>query len=182
MIGHETTVLSFITAVGSIATPIIGLILTAVGWKYRQSMERRMKMEEVLRDDRISIYNNILEPFIMLLMTEEAWKSDKKNRNTDKDKIAINKMLSLEYRRYSFKLSLFGSDGVVRAFNELMQYVYNLKESDSGEPCDMMIRLGNFLLEIRKSMGNDSTEIDNWEMLEWFITDAREIKKKYFAK
>jgi hypothetical protein len=30
------------------------------------------------------------------------------------------------------------------------------------------------LLEIRKSMGNENTQLDLWEMIEWFMKDAAE--------
>lgn len=33
--------------------------------------------------------------------------------------------------------------------------------------------LGAFLLEIRRSMGNEMTTLSNWQMLEWFMQDAR---------
>lgn len=172
--------LDYLSAIGSAATPILVLLLTAVGWKYRQSMERRMKLEEKLRNDRIEIYNQILEPFIILLMTEAAWESEKKNRGKDKNAIAISQMLSLDYRKVSFKLSLIGSDPVVNSFNDLMQYFYN-QADDSQNPSTkqlkiMMSLLGSFLLEIRKSMGNEATRIDNWGMLEWFMTDARKMR------
>ena len=36
-----------------------------------------------------------------------------------------------------------------------------------------MALLGTFLLEIRRSMGNEATKLTNWQMLEWFLTDAR---------
>ena len=59
-------------------------------------------MEERLRDDRVETYNQILEPFIILLMTDAAWESDRKNRGKNKDEVAMSKMLSLEYRKTSF--------------------------------------------------------------------------------
>lgn len=37
----------------------------------------------------------------------------------------------------------------------------------------MLGLLGQFLLEIRRSMGNEETKFTNWEMLEWFLKDAR---------
>lgn len=40
----------------------------------------------------------------------------------------------------------------------------------------LMGLVGNLLLEIRRSMGNDATELDQWSMLEWFITDARKFR------
>jgi hypothetical protein len=176
----ETTWLDYTSAIGSIATPILVLLLTAVGWKYRQSMERRLKLEEKLRDDRIEIYNQILEPFILLLMTDVAWESDKRNKGKNKSEIAIAEMLSLSYRKTSFKLSLLGSDSVVTSFNDLMQHFYHESENTESESeikiKKMLSLLGAFLLEIRKSMGNEATKIDNWGMLEWFITDARKYR------
>lgn len=120
---EEKTWIDYVSAIGSVATPILVLLLTAVGWKYRQSMERQMKLEEKLRDDRIAIYNQILEPFIILLMTDAAWESDKRNKGKDKNQIATSQMLSLDYRKVSFKLSLIGSDPVVSSFNDLRQYM-----------------------------------------------------------
>ena len=42
----------------------------------------------------------------------------------------------------------------------------------------MMSLIGLLLLEIRKSMGNEETKLNEWDMLEWFITDARKMKEK----
>jgi hypothetical protein len=42
----------------------------------------------------------------------------------------------------------------------------------------MMSLLGAFLLEIRRGMGNETTKLDNWDMLEWFLTDARKYRHK----
>jgi len=177
--------IDYLTAIGSVATPILVLLLTAVGWKYRQSMERKIKIEEKLRDDRIEIYNKILEPFVILLMSDAAWASNPKNKSRDKNTIATSQMLSLEYRQVSFKLSLLGSDEVVTSFNNLFQYFYNHAEEAQAHSKtnlkEMMVLLGTFLLEIRKSMGNESTKLDNWAMLEWFITDARKMKQSNYA-
>lgn len=75
---NEKIWIDYLIAFGSMSTPILVLILTAVGWKYRQSIERKITLEEMLRDDRIEIYNKILEPFIILLMSDTAWKSNPK--------------------------------------------------------------------------------------------------------
>ncbi|MBG6079829.1 hypothetical protein [Rubrivivax gelatinosus] len=168
--------LDYLTAVGSVATPIFVLILTAVGWKLRQSVERERELEDKLREDRINTYNLILEPFIILFMTDAAWAMDKANRGKDKGEIATAKMLSLEYRKYAFKLSLVGSDAVVIAYNDLMQFFYS--HGEIAAPTEEILKkvmslLGAFLLEIRRSMGNETTKLSNWQMLEWFMQDAR---------
>ena len=81
--------IDYVVAVGTVATPLLVLALTAIGWKFRQSFERRTKLEEKLRDDRIEIYNQILEPFIILLMNDTAWASDPKNKGKNKEKMQL---------------------------------------------------------------------------------------------
>ena len=56
----EKTWLDYVIAIGSISTPILVLFLTAVGWKVRTSLERKIALENKLHDDRIKIYNQIL--------------------------------------------------------------------------------------------------------------------------
>ena len=58
---------------------------------------------------------------------------------------------------------------------------FNFSQGDnpvaSDEKLKAMLSLhGSFLLEIRKSMGNEDTKLDRWQMLEWFMTDVRKIK------
>ncbi len=177
---EEKNWLDYLVALATVSTPILIAILTVVGWKYRQSMEHKFKIEEKLRDDRIEIYNQILEPFIILLMTDEAWLSDPKNKNKDKNTVGKSKLLSLEHRKVSSKLSLIGSDAVVKSFNDLMQYTFHMAKNTSKNSLDsakeVMSLLGTLLLEIRKSMGNEATKINSWGMLEWFITDARKYR------
>jgi hypothetical protein len=69
---EEKTWLDYLTAIGSVATPVLVLILTGIGWRFRQRVERRLALEEKLREDRIAIYNDILEPFIILLTSDAA--------------------------------------------------------------------------------------------------------------
>jgi hypothetical protein len=168
--------LDYLMGIGSIATPLLVLVLTAVGWRLRQTVDRRTELENQLREDRIEIYNQILEPFIIILMSDAAWAHNKQNKGREKNNIAIAKMLSLEYRRLAFKLSLVGSDPVVLAYNELMQFFYTYDDDPASSEERLkttMALLGNFLLAIRRSMGNEFTGLTNWQMLEWFMKDVR---------
>lgn len=171
--------LDYLSAFGAVATPLLVLVLTGVGWKFRKSIDRRVELEDKLREDRINTYNLILEPFTLLLMTQAAWEHDKQNKNKSKDDIAVGKLLSLDYRKAAFKLSLVANDAVVLAYNELMQFFYsqgNQPVSSDEKLKTMLSLLGKLLLEIRKSMGNEATKLDHWQMLEWFMTDVRKIK------
>lgn len=174
----EKTWLDYLTAFGAVTTPLLVLALTGVGWRLRTRMERQAALEDKLREDRIGTYNAILKPFIILLTSDAAWQSDPKNKGKDKDELAMRTLLSLEYREQGFRLSLVGSDAVVKSYNNLMQFFYGLDESSAPAVANvkvMMGLLGQFLLEIRRSMGNETTKVTNWEMLEWFLKDARKI-------
>lgn len=170
--------LDYVTAIGSIATPVLVLFATGIGWRLRKKADRQSELEDKLREDRINTYNIILEPFNLMLMTEAAWEHDKQNRNKDKDSIAIAKFLSLEYRKAALKLSLVANDDVVAAYNELMQFFFQQDQSPHTDERmkEMLSLLGNVLLQIRKSMGNETTKLNHWQMLEWFMTDIRTIK------
>ena len=169
--------LEIFTAIGSIATPIMILGLSGVGWNIRTRLERKNELENKLREDRIEIYNKILEPFIILFTTEAAWKSDPTNKGKEKDRHAIQIMMSLKYRELGFKLVLMANDEVVRAYNEIWQSFFQRgdepKPFTEVESREMINNIGRLLLAIRKSMGNEKTNMSNLEMLEWFYKDAR---------
>ncbi|MCY4259127.1 MAG: hypothetical protein OXC91_02530 [Rhodobacteraceae bacterium] len=161
---------------GSLLTPFLLAVVSFVAWRYQKAAERRINLEERLRDERIGIYNQILEPFITLLMSDAAWQADPKNKRRDKIQIATSRMLSLEYRKASFQFVLKGSDTAVRAFNDLMKRAISPHASNDASYATEMIGLfGVLLLEIRKSMGNEATKINSVGMLEWFIVDAESV-------
>lgn len=176
------TFLEYLTAVGSIATPILVLILTGIGWTFQHRIERIRKLEELLRADRIGVYNKILEPFIILLTKNEGLANQNKYKGKSKSDIAGEIILSTEYRQAAFQLALMGTDGVVRAYNDLMQFFYKHPATTVSSDKDkvdatreMMGLFGRLLLEIRKSVGNEKTSLKNMEMLEWLITDIKQF-------
>lgn len=173
--------LETLSTIATIATPFLIIMLTAFGWRLRHSMERRSKLEEILRNERIGAYNEILEPFVILLMSEAAWEANPESKRHKKDEYAIQKMLSINYRRQAFQMSLLGNDSVVNAYSRMMQYVYGLvdvgtKAGSNSSHKELIGLLGQFLLEVRKSMGNESTKLSKWNMLEWFISDVNSLK------
>lgn len=177
---EEKSWIDYAVAVGSISTPLLVLFLTAVGWKVRTSIERKIELENKLHDDRIKIYNQILEPFIIVLMSDVAWQTDKKYKNLDKIQFATTKMLALDYRESSFRLALMAPDSLVKSYNNLMQHFFNSEEKSNNSNLEgyivMVELLGKFLIEIRKSMGNESTKLEHWDMCEFWLSDARKLK------
>lgn len=180
-------------AIATVATPILLAVLGSLGWLLRSKIEssrteqesqqaRIRELEDKLREDRIKTYNALLEPFFLLFTTEASLATDPKFKNKNKNDVAINKMLSYEYRQVGFKLSLVASDEVVRAYNNLMQFFYHT-DADT-RPLDQktsnwIALMATLLLEIRRSMGNQSSALDRWEMIEWFMQDAAVMKSTH---
>jgi len=187
----EPSLIQWITAIGAVATPILLAVFSAIGWAIKKKVEenqkkeaalrdRARKLEEELREDRLKVYNEILEPFMLVFTKDEGVAADKKYKGKTKEQIIQSKILSTSYRQTAFRLSLFAADEVVRAYNGLMQFFYS--QGDNGKPASeetvkkMMFLFGNFLLAIRKSVGNEDTQIDSLEMLEWLISDISKFR------
>ena len=198
MPNSEPTFIDLITAIGNIATPILLIILTGIGWFIKRRLEtsqkaeeklrrRAEKLEEAIRGDRLQVYNDILEPFIMLFTKEESSSGNRAHRGKSNNQRALEIILSLKYRQAAFKLSLFANDDVVRAYNKLMQFSYKMgstAESSEGyysnaTSLQILEVFATFLLEIRKSIGNEATSLSNFEMLEWMIKDIETLKAQF---
>lgn len=171
--------MDYLIAFGAVATPLLVIVLAVVGWKLRKSIDLRIAQETRLAEDRFNIYNTILEPFTLLLMTQAAWEREGHDRDKSKSDTVIATLLSADYRDAAFRLSLIASDDVVLAYNELIQFFC----SQGGQPASsdeklktVLGLLGGLLLEIRKSLGHETTRLNNWQMLEWYMTDVRKIK------
>ena len=180
------------TAYVTAATPIVLAIFGIVGWFLRQgserrwkSIEQRWKKEEQLQPDRIEVYDKILAPFILALMSDKAWthtqSSRKQFRGKSKTDVTTSSILSLDYRNNAFKLMLIGTDEVVEAYNGVMQFFYRrgdapMTEADTVTALELF---GRMILEIRRSVGNEATRLKEWDMLEWFMSDARELQAKH---
>lgn len=186
----EKDLLDTISAIATLITPILIVVLGGIGWLIQNRMQsaqakqssqaaRIAELEDRLREDRITTYNALLEPFFLLFTSEAAFALDPKFKNKKKDEIAVARMLSVEYRQVGFKLSLVANDAVVRAYNRLMQFFYHAEEDPRPvevKTSHWIALMGTLLLEIRKSMGNESSALDRWEMIEWFMTDAPKLK------
>ena len=203
MSDNGTTVTEWILLVGTLATPALLIVLSGIGWfiksrfessqEQEQGARRRLeRLEAEIREERIIIYTDILEPFIMLFSKDIGVSQAKPARggrgmqNKSKEEIAIEKITSLDYRRTAFRLSLFANDEVARAYNALMQAAYSMSAEtedgpvpgSTGEGIQLIGLFGTLLLAIRKSVGNEVTDLNNVEMLEWMISDIRAFSDK----
>lgn len=154
-----------------LVTPIVGAAVGFGVWYFQSRIDALRREQEKLHDDRRKVYTDILDPFIRIFA---GIKNPKENTK------ALQKMLSLEYKRTSFEFSLIGADGVVRSFNDLIQYVFSMEEntsqsSEDDDPTKLMRLWGKFLLEIRRNLGNPKTKLTAAEMLSSQIKDINTL-------
>jgi len=137
---------------------VIGGIVT---WFIKSRVEELRAIEEKLRDDRRKIYEKILDPYISLF--------SKKDSQTIQE--AIRKVSSYDYKKTAFNLFLFGSDEVVKSYNALMKHTWKTNKDGEQNPREMIRLWGCLLLEIRKSLGNKKTNLEELDMLRGIIPD-----------
>jgi hypothetical protein len=143
-------------------------------WGIRSKLEENRAERGRLITERRGAYLKVLDPYIRIFT--------KKTLNNPKAQERIlDDMQSPDYRRQLFELTFFGSDEVVRAYNELMQTLYHAppegspKRSEAGH--DLMRRWGSLLLEVRRDLGNRRTDLDEYEMLAGMITDIETLRQ-----
>lgn len=122
-----------IAALATIATPFIVLLFSGLGWVFakrfeknweseRRLRERANQLEEKLRENRVSIYQKALEPFILSLTKDQGLPKTREFKNKSASEAATEEILSLDYKQNAFQLLLIGSDDVVKVFGNLMQF------------------------------------------------------------
>ena len=147
-----------------LVTPIAAALVGFAVWYVQSSIATIRQEQARLHDDRREVYANILDPFIRMFA---GIKNPKENPK------ALRQILSVEYKRTAFEFSLIGADDVVRSFNNFMEYVYSIDSNTQQQldPAKFMYLWGDFLLQIRKNVGNPDTKLTSTDMLRSQIKD-----------
>lgn len=146
--------------------PTVLVILAGlVTWYLKDNSEKLKFQREKLLEEKGANYQKIIDPMIRTLAgTKNQIELDK----------AIKQIKSYEYKRDAFQLMMFGSDDVVKAYNDFFQYLYN--NTDNMDPRQMLNLLGNVILQIRKDLGNHKTMLSEMDMLRFMISDIDKLK------
>jgi len=144
--------------------PVLMIIGGIITWFIKSSSEELRATREKLRSERRKIYADILDPHIRIFAGLKGLGVEE----------AEGKIKSYDYRKIAFDLNLIGSDGVVCANNNFMKYAYET-EPNQQDPREIMRLLGKLLLEIRRSLGNKKTKLNEFDMLRAMIKDIDNI-------
>lgn len=150
-----------------ITTPIIAALIGAfTTWLVQKNLQEKRDIERRLAERRQNIYMKLLDPYIKLFSVMGE---------NEKQEVVKN-IASYDYRKISFNLGLMGSDEVVKAYNKMMKFMYKTEKEKVRDNKEMLRLWGKLLLEIRKSLGNKGTKLDEWNMLEGMIKDLDDLR------
>lgn len=152
------------TLIISLGTPFLLGIGGLITWFLKSRKEELQAIEERALERRIETYNQILNPFIVMFSKN----SNQKNKDN-----ATKQIGSVEYRKAAFSLITFGSDEMVKAYNDMMQSFYNndVEKDLKGT----LKKFAAFILSIRKDVYNKNTKLKDWDMLRFMITDIDKL-------
>ena len=140
---------------------------------------RVQQLEDEIRGTRIELYEKVLAPFIDALNSAGQTQPQRRGRRGQGGQAGVPDINRQDFRRSAFRLSLFADDDVVRAFNDFMQFAYEMESSqDSVDPQAMLATLGRLLLAIRRSVGNADSSLSELEMLKWLISDIKVLESE----
>ena len=152
-----------------VAAPLLVALGGLAAWFIQSRVEQVRATEERLTAERRKVYAEILEPYIRMFAGVKSGEGVKE---------ATEKILSFEYRKTSFELGLVGSDDVVRAYNDMMQFFFKAANEDGQDSSQGILLWGALLLEIRRSLGNKDTKLDALDMLRCMITDIERLQTR----
>ena len=155
---------------------VLSVLLVAVGGGgifnliIKSRLDELRAIEERLSAERRKIYAEILAPYVKLFAGIS--RGDAVANEVGKE------ITSDEYRKAIFELGLLGSDDVVRAYNDLMQYFFKLGTTEKQDMRVTARLWGKLRLEIRRSLGNKKTKLNEFDMLRGEITDIDKFLDK----
>ena len=158
---------------------VLSVLIMAVGGGgifsliIKSRLEELRAIEERLSLERRKVYAEILDPYIELFASLTL-----ENGGSSKSPEITRTITSKEYRKAIFELGLLGSDDVIRAYNTLMQHSFKSSDPDKQDPFETMRLFGILRLEIRRSLGNKKTKLNELDMLRGEITDIDKFLDK----
>lgn len=151
----------------NIIIAILALVIgsgSIVSLYYRGRIAKLNIIQNKLREDRRNFYLELLEPYIFLFasMPKINQISSTKEEEVNIYDEFLKKIISIEYKRTTFKLSLLGSVDVVKAYNNLTEFTAlpNIQEQPDDKQI-IIVLYATLLLKIRKDLGSKNTLLKN---------------------
>jgi len=146
---------AIVAASATITVSVVSLVISKV-------METRATITQELRTKKVPIYEDLISTVFKFQFAE---------------KLGEKPMSEAELIRFfanlTEKLTIWGSDGVIRAFSD-----FRLASTRVGAPTDILFIYENLLLAIRKDLGHKNRNLKRGMILSLFINDIDEYLRR----
>jgi len=108
-----------------VAAPVIGGLVGFLVWFLQNRISKIQAECNDLMDKRREVYADLLEPFIRIHAGPQ-----------DPAEIAgaSEQLKSLDFKRKAFQFSLLAEDSVIRAFNDIVEYIESFGDQSIKQP------------------------------------------------
>ena len=144
------------------------IIVSVISISLAKHFEHKAIIAKEHRDKKIPVYEELLE-FIFLKMFLPL-----KTKNTQPSEEEMGKFMM----DFIQKIIVWGSDEVVESLYQFRQGGFALKKQAVEPQVDIMVKMTNLLLAIRKDLGHKNKNINEEKLLGLFINDLDQITKK----
>ncbi|MFP7721419.1 hypothetical protein [Lysobacter sp. A3-1-A15] len=140
-------------------------IIGAAAWAIRSSIEQRREYQRLLAEQKRKHYFEFLDFMSKFIDTSGDGRPPQLKRKPDQP-VSLN-----EFRMWSLRLTLIGSDEVVKAWNHA-----RLNETDAEDPLGVLKRWGRLWLAMRKDCGHPDTQLGVTDVLGSFVNDIEKSR------
>lgn len=145
----------------ALITGLIAIIATSLTITIPKYLEKRMEIEEHLREKKSQTYKELVELLFKILMGSKT--------NESLTESEFIKFMS----RFTENLILWGSEEVIQSYKAYRMYFINRKEGEALT-LESINLTENLLLAIRKDMGHKNKGLQQGDILSLFINDVDE--------
>jgi hypothetical protein len=164
--------------------PLLILLGGLAGALVSHRLQEARETEQRLSVERRLVYTSLLRPysFIFTKDPDQIEGLPPQRRNQGQARLtnlqrALGEIATVEYKQTAFDFILIASDDAAKAYNKLMQYMYN-HGGDPDYAVGIMAHLGQLLKQIRRSLGNKDTTLSQTDMLRFLITDIDDLESQ----
>lgn len=146
---------AIVAASATITVSVVSLVISKV-------METRATITQELRAKKVPIYEDLISTVFKFQFAEKL--GEKPMSETELIRFFAN---------LTEKLTIWGSDGVIRAFSD-----FRLASTRVGAPENILFIYENLLLEIRKDLGHKNRNLRRGMILSLFINDIDQYLRR----
>lgn len=144
-------------------------LLGGVAWSIRSSIEQRRAYQRLLADKKREQYFEFLD--FLNHFVEGSKEGASGDASTAGSEVPHAKPISIaEFRKWSLRLTLIGSDDVVKTWNAAR--LGRVEQADSDESVETLRKWGKLWLAMRKDCGHPDTQLKTSEILASFVNDV----------